>query len=57
MSYKSEGNPYKGIPFARDSLTLLKPPCEINHPVAYGILSIGPWTSNNYDVIIPGDLK
>ena len=35
-----EGNPYKGIPLARDSITLLKPPCETNHPVAYEILSI-----------------
>jgi hypothetical protein len=33
-------NPYKGMPLARDSLTLLKPPCETNHPVAYEILSI-----------------
>ena len=27
--------PYKGIPLPRDSVTLLKPPCVINHPVAY----------------------
>ena len=33
-------NPYKGIPLARDSVTLLKPPCVTNHPVAYEILSI-----------------
>jgi hypothetical protein len=30
-----EGNPYKGTPLARDSVTLLKPPCVMNHPVAY----------------------
>ena len=35
-------NPYKGMPLARDSLTLLKPPCETNHPVAYEILIIEP---------------
>ena len=34
---KSEENAHKGIPLARDSVTLLKPPCEMNHPVAYGI--------------------
>ena len=28
--------PYKGIPLARDSVTLLKPPCVTNHPIAYG---------------------
>jgi hypothetical protein len=42
MSCKSEENPYKGIPLARDSVTLLKPPCVRNHPVAYEILSVEP---------------
>ena len=43
-----KGNPYyKGIPLARDSVTLLKPPCVMNHPVAYRIsnLSIEPGQS------------
>ena len=26
---------YKGIPLARDSVTLLKPPCVMNHPVDF----------------------
>ena len=38
---RSEENTYKGIPLARDSVMLLKPPCVTNHPVAYNfILSI-----------------
>ena len=55
MSSKFE-YPYKGIPLARDSVTLLKPPCVTNHPVAYEMLRIEPGKVNNRDVI-PGDLK
>ena len=34
MSYKSRGKAYNGMPLPRDSITLLKPLWETNHPVA-----------------------
>jgi hypothetical protein len=34
LSYKSEEKLYKGTPLPRDSVTPLKPPWVMNHPVA-----------------------